>query len=78
MKTEMRTLLLELRPSTLTEASLGDLLRQLAEAAGGRTGVPVEVSVDERCEMRVRDARLREATYPASRTRNRQVILLQR
>jgi signal transduction histidine kinase/ligand-binding sensor domain-containing protein len=48
---EMRSLLLELRPSTLTEASLGDLLRQLAEAAGGRTGVPVQVSVDDRCDM---------------------------
>ena len=43
---EMRTLLLELRPATLTEASLGDLLRQLGEAVTGRTGVPVEVVVD--------------------------------
>jgi signal transduction histidine kinase len=43
---EMRTLLLELRPATLTEASLGDLLRQLGEAVTGRTGVPVDVAVD--------------------------------
>jgi ligand-binding sensor domain-containing protein/signal transduction histidine kinase len=43
---EMRTLLLELRPATLTEASLGDLLRQLGEAVTGRTGVPVKVAVD--------------------------------
>ena len=34
---EMRTLLLELRPATLTEVSIEELLRQLTEAArGGR------------------------------------------
>ena len=43
---EMRTLLLELRPSTLTEAALGDLLRQLAEAVTGRARVPVSVVVE--------------------------------
>jgi GAF domain-containing protein len=43
---EMRTLLLELRPATLVEASLGDLLRQLGEAVIGRTGVPVTVTVE--------------------------------
>jgi signal transduction histidine kinase len=43
---EMRTLLLELRPATLTEASLGDLLRQLGEAITGRARVPVAVIVD--------------------------------
>lgn len=43
---EMRTLLLELRPSALTEAALPDLLRQLAEAAGGRAQLPVAVSVE--------------------------------
>jgi GAF domain-containing protein/HAMP domain-containing protein len=43
---EMRTLLLELRPAALAEASLGDLLRQLAEAVTGRTGMPVEVRVE--------------------------------
>ena len=40
---EMRTLLLELRPSALVEANLGDLLRQLAESVSGRTGIPVTV-----------------------------------
>lgn len=43
---EMRTLLLELRPAALVEASLADLLRQLAEAVTGRTGLPVIVTVD--------------------------------
>ena len=48
---EMRTLLMELRPSALAEASLDDLLTQLAEAVTGRTGIPVEVSVLGRCEL---------------------------
>ena len=43
---EMRTLLLELRPGALVEASLGDLLRQLAEAISGRTRVPVALTVE--------------------------------
>jgi signal transduction histidine kinase len=43
---EMRTLLLELRPAALADTSLGDLLRQLAEAVTGRTGVPVAVHVE--------------------------------
>jgi len=43
---EMRTLLLELRPAVLIEAGLGDLLRQLAEAVTGRTGIPVQVKVE--------------------------------
>ena len=43
---EMRTLLLELRPAALVEASLNSLLRQLGEAATGRTGAPVHVSVE--------------------------------
>ena len=43
---EMRTLLLELRPAALAEACLGDLLRQLAEAVTGRTGIPVEVAAE--------------------------------
>jgi PAS domain S-box-containing protein len=43
---EMRALLLELRPAALTEAGLGDLLRQLAEATTGRARLPVEVAVD--------------------------------
>jgi signal transduction histidine kinase len=43
---EMRTLLLELRPSALADAELGDLLRQLGEATTGRARVPVEVQVE--------------------------------
>lgn len=42
---EMRTLLLELRPTALVEADLSDLLRQLAESVSGRTGIPVTVSL---------------------------------
>jgi signal transduction histidine kinase len=38
-------LLLELRPAALVEANLGDLLRQLAEAASGQAGLPVAVTV---------------------------------
>jgi signal transduction histidine kinase len=46
---EMRTLLLELRPGVLVEASLHDLLRQLAEAASGRMGMPVTATVEGEC-----------------------------
>lgn len=42
---EMRALLAELRPSTITDADLGDLLHQLAEAFIGRTNVPTRVTV---------------------------------
>jgi signal transduction histidine kinase len=42
---EMRALLIELRPSGLTELPLRDLLRQLAEAAAGRTRIEIEVRV---------------------------------
>ena len=44
---EMRTLLLELRPSALVEAKLSDLLRQLAESIIGRARVPVVVEVKD-------------------------------
>ena len=40
---EMRTLLLELRPSTLIEVQLSELLRQLTEAISGRSRVPIEL-----------------------------------
>ncbi len=43
---EMRMLLLELRPSALTEMPLGDLLRQIAESTTGRARLPVEMTVD--------------------------------
>ncbi len=43
---EMRTLLLELRPATLTETNLADLIRQLCLAFTGRTQIQVDVSVE--------------------------------
>ena len=43
---EMRTLLLELRPATLTEVSIDELLRQLTEAARGRARIPIEVQME--------------------------------
>jgi nitrate/nitrite-specific signal transduction histidine kinase len=48
---EMRTLLLELRPAALVEASLENLLRQLAEAVSGREGVPVKVTIEGQCQL---------------------------
>jgi PAS domain S-box-containing protein len=42
---EMRALLAELRPGTLTEAELGELIRQLADAFTGRTNIPVTLVV---------------------------------
>ena len=42
---EMRALLAELRPATITDSSLSDLLRQLGNAFSGRTNVPVVVSI---------------------------------
>jgi signal transduction histidine kinase len=43
---EMRVLLAELRPSTLTDAELGDLLRLLGNAFTGRTNIPVALSLN--------------------------------
>jgi ligand-binding sensor domain-containing protein/signal transduction histidine kinase len=48
---EMRSLLLELRPAALVEASIGHLLHQLAEAVTGRTGIPVTVTVEGGCVL---------------------------
>jgi signal transduction histidine kinase len=42
---EMRTLLLELRPATLIEVQLRELLRQLTEAATGRTRIPIRLEL---------------------------------
>jgi len=42
---ELRVLLAELQPSTLTDAELGDLLRLLGNALAGRTNIPVAVTV---------------------------------
>jgi two-component system nitrate/nitrite sensor histidine kinase NarX len=43
---EMRMLLMELRPTALTDTSLADLLRQLVDAFSGRTRVPVNLTVE--------------------------------
>ena len=43
---EMRALLAELRPTTLTDAELGELLRLLGNAFTGRTNIPVKVTVN--------------------------------
>ncbi len=43
---EMRTLLMELRPTALLEAPLGDLLRQLSEASAGRMCAPIHLTLD--------------------------------
>jgi nitrate/nitrite-specific signal transduction histidine kinase len=48
---EMRTLLLELRPTALVEANLENLLHQLAEAISGREGVPVQVRIEGHCVL---------------------------
>ena len=46
---EMRSLLMELRPASLAESPLPDLLRGLAEAFTGRSRVPAEVDVQGEC-----------------------------
>jgi two-component system nitrate/nitrite sensor histidine kinase NarX len=43
---EMRALLAELKPSTLTDSELGDLLRLLGNAFAGRTNIPVDVTIN--------------------------------
>jgi PAS domain S-box-containing protein len=48
---EMRTLLLELRPSALIEANLADLLRQLAASIASRARVDVDVRIDSQVEL---------------------------
>jgi PAS domain S-box-containing protein len=49
---EMRTLLLELRPATLTQNRLSDLIRQLCEAFIGRSRLPIKLNIDgEDCKL---------------------------
>jgi PAS domain S-box-containing protein len=43
---EMRTMLLELRPTALVETRLGDLVRQLAEAVSGRADLQVIYNIE--------------------------------
>jgi PAS domain S-box-containing protein len=50
---EMRTLLLELRPSALLETCLSDLLKQLCESITGRARVPVSLDVEGECQAPV-------------------------
>jgi len=45
--TEMRTLLLELRPEALTEMDLGDLLSQLTETVSNRFRLPVDLATEK-------------------------------
>ncbi|MBK9711732.1 MAG: CHASE3 domain-containing protein [Kouleothrix sp.] len=48
---EMRTLLLELRPASLTEVGIGELLRQLTEATAGRARVPIVLTVEGQYQL---------------------------
>lgn len=48
---EMRTLLLELRPATLTQTHLSDLIRQLCEAFIGRSRLPITLNIEGDCEL---------------------------
>jgi signal transduction histidine kinase len=43
---EMRTLLLELRPATLTQTRLNDLIKQLCEAFIGRSRLPITLTIE--------------------------------
>ncbi|MFQ5434968.1 MAG: histidine kinase, partial [Anaerolineae bacterium] len=43
---EMRTLLMELRPHTLIERPLGQLLRHLTDAVSSRMRIPIEMTVE--------------------------------
>ncbi len=63
---DMRLLLAELRPSTLTDAELGDLLRLLGNALAGRTNIPINVTVtgqDASQEQRVLPADVQVVLY---------------
>jgi two-component system nitrate/nitrite sensor histidine kinase NarX len=44
---EMRTLLMELRPTSLLELDLDELLPQLGEVVTGRSRIPVKLDLDE-------------------------------
>ncbi len=48
---EMRTLLLELRPKSLLDASFSDLILQLTEAIQSRRRIQIEVTVDEQVDL---------------------------
>ncbi len=44
---EMRTMLLELRPTAVINTPLGDLLAQLTEAIASRTGLPFQLFIEQ-------------------------------
>jgi len=48
---EMRTLLMELRPTALMEAEIDELFHQLTDAFVGRTRIPVSVNIVRECEL---------------------------
>jgi PAS domain S-box-containing protein len=48
---EMRTLLLELRPDTLTQTSLSDLIKQLCDAFIGRSRLPIDLHIEGNCPI---------------------------
>lgn len=48
---EMRTLLLELRPSTLIDATFADLIRQLAEIFATRTGIVFSIKIHHQAPL---------------------------
>lgn len=48
---EMRTLLLELRPSALAQTRLSDLINQLCEAFIGRSRLPIALNIEGDCVL---------------------------
>ena len=48
---EMRTLLLELRPSAITEADIQQLMRQLADSTSGRSGINVNWRIEGKIDL---------------------------
>jgi PAS domain S-box-containing protein len=48
---EMRTLLLELRPATLTQTRLNDLIKQLCDAFIGRSRLPITLTIEGECQL---------------------------
>jgi ligand-binding sensor domain-containing protein/signal transduction histidine kinase len=48
---EMRSLLLELRPTALVEADIRELFRHLTDAFGGRSRIPLELKIVGDCHL---------------------------
>lgn len=48
---EMRTLLFELRPAALNQASLPDLIKQISESVIGRERLPIHLGLSGACEI---------------------------